>query len=136
MKMLRRLARLASGLACCLVAGHAMAANLSGVWVSNEMMCNKVFVKKGKSVTFARDADLFGSGFIIEGSKIRGKMATCTIKTQREDGDIVHMLASCSTDVMLSSVQLSVRVKNDNQIARLFPGMSEMMETDYYRCSM
>ena len=75
------------------------------------------------------------SGFIIEGSQIRGPAATCRIKATKEDGDSAHMIAACATDIMLSDVQLSVRSIKANEIVRMFPSMPGM-ETNYYRCPM
>ena len=46
---------------------------------------------------------------------------------------MVHMLAGCATDIMLSTVQFSVRVDDDNKITRIFPGI-DGMELTYYRC--
>jgi hypothetical protein len=43
------------------------------------------------------------------------------------------MIAGCATDIMLSTVQFSARVIDDNTITRIFPGI-EGMELTYYRC--
>jgi len=114
---------------------NAFAANVEGVWATDARYCDKVFVKNGSSVSFAEDGDLYGSGFIIEGRKIRGKVATCTIKNSTEDGSITHLIAACATDVMLSNVQLSVKIVDQNKLIRLFPGMSGM-EIPYERCTL
>jgi len=45
----------------------------------------------------------------------------------------VNLIAACATDIMLSSVQFSVRELDANNIARLFPGMEDM-EIKYHRC--
>jgi hypothetical protein len=94
-----------------------------------------MFVRNADRVAFKDDADTYGSGFIIEGNKIRGRTATCDIKSRKEEGGTVHMLAGCATDIMLSNVQLSVKIIDENRISRIFPGMQEM-EMTYYRCSM
>jgi hypothetical protein len=112
---------------------NAIAADIEGVWASHASECDKVFVKGGKGVVFAKDADLYGSGFIIEGRKIRGKIATCDIKTIKEDGSTVHLITVCATDVMLSNVQFSLRTIDRDKIVRIFPGVPEM-DTPYERC--
>jgi hypothetical protein len=117
------------------LSANAPAADVSGLWASDASQCNKMFVKKGRSVVFARNSDIHGSGFIIEGRKIRGPTARCDIKTTKEDGAMVHLLASCATDVMLSNVQLSLRVIDENKVARIFPGVSDM-EMSYERCAL
>jgi hypothetical protein len=43
-------------------------------------------------------------------------------KTGEEKG-VVHMIASCATDIMYSNVQLSVKVLGENKISRIFPGI-------------
>jgi hypothetical protein len=63
-------------------------------------------------------------------------MQACTIKTRKEDGNIVHMLASCASDIMLSNVQFSVKIADDNTIVRYFPGMPENLSINYSRCPM
>lgn len=113
----------------------AHAADITGVWVTNASACEKVFVKRGNDITFATDADAYGSGFIIEGTRIRAKIATCSIKSRKESGSTVHLVAACATDIMLSDVQLSVRVVNRDKITRIFPGLPEL-ETSYERCTL
>lgn len=121
---------------CCVPLGaSAEAADISGAWTTDASVCSKVFVKSGARVSFAKDSELSGGGFIIDGSQIRTPTATCRIKTTKEEGELTHMIASCATDIMLSAVQLSVRRVNANEMFRMFPNMPGM-ETKYYRCSM
>ena len=47
----------------------------------------------------------------------------------------MHLLAACATDVMLSNVQLSLRVVDRNKLIRIFPGVSDM-EMGYERCEL
>jgi hypothetical protein len=109
------------------------AADVNGVWASDVTVCNKVFTKKGGRVSFAKDADFYGRGFILDGGSVRGKLANCKIKTRKQNGDLVRLIASCATDVMLDNMELTLKVIDDNKIARVFAGMPEM-ETPYYRC--
>jgi hypothetical protein len=120
---------------CCAPLAPAEAADLAGAWTTDATVCSKVFVKRGTRVSFATDAELSGSGFIIEGREIRGPAATCRIKTMKEDGAMTHMIAACATDIMLSDIQLSVRSIDADRISRIFPNM-EGMEIPYYRCAM
>jgi len=94
-----------------------------------------VFVKTGARVSFAKDSELSGGGFIIDDNQIRAPAATCRIKATKLDGDSTHMIAACATDIMLSDVQLSLKSIDENKILRLFPNMPGM-EIPYYRCSM
>ena len=116
-----------------LLHSSALAIDLTGAWATDASACDKVFATKGNTRSFRLDSDMFGSGFIVDGRRIRGRAVSCTIKTSREDGKMLHMLAGCATDIMLSTVQFSVRVEDDNKITRIFPGI-EGMELTYYRC--
>jgi hypothetical protein len=109
------------------------ATDLNGVWASDPAVCNKVFVTKAGKISFRRDADLHGSGFIIDGQRIRGRVATCKLLRTKVEVPVVHMIASCATDVMLSNVQLTVRVLEPDKINRVFPGLEDM-EMPFYRC--
>jgi hypothetical protein len=117
----------------CGLSAHAF--DLTGAWSSNVSECNSVFVKRGKSIGFRKESDLHASGFVLEGGRIRGKLASCRIKSRKEDGNMINTVAACATDIMLSDVQFSVKVIDDNKIVRVFPGLPEM-EYSYDRCPM
>lgn len=127
--------------AACLLGGlgppasAASAQDVTGAWASDGAACDKLFTKSGTRVAFRKESELFGSGFVIDGNRIRGKAITCEIKSRKTDGDVIHMLASCASDIMLSSVQLSVKLPDANTLIRVFPGMSGM-ELVYKRCTM
>ena len=128
----------ASVLACCCtfaLPSASDAADWNGAWIDNASACGEVFVKKGGTISFAEDADLHGSGFIIEGNRVRGKLATCTIKSRKEDGPTLNFVAACSTDVAVQTVQFSLKVVDNNTITRMFPGLPEL-DTNYSRCAM
>jgi len=110
-------------------------ADLTGAWSTEASLCNKVFVKSGSRVSFAKDSELVGGGLIIQGKEIQGTGASCRIKTTKEDGDVTRMVLACATIIMHSDQQFSVRRVNADEILRLFPNM-EGMETKYYRCPM
>jgi hypothetical protein len=134
MQISRRLAQTALSCAACIfLDSDALAFDLTGAWVTDAAACDKVFAKKGNTTSFRRDSDMFGSGFIVDGRRIRGRAASCTIKTNKEDGALIHMIAACATDIMLSTVQFSVKIEGDDKITRIFPGI-EGMELTYYRC--
>lgn len=117
-----------------LLAIPAPAYDLNGVWASDADRCDKIFKKSGKRVSFTQMADLYGSGFIVDSDSMRGKATRCTVKSRRETEDALHILASCSTDIMLSNVQFSVRFNDDNSLTRFFPDIPGM-ELTYYRCT-
>jgi hypothetical protein len=114
---------------------RAHAIELTGAWASQTDLCKLVFTKKGNGVVFAELSDLYGSGFIIEGNRIRGKTARCTITSRKQDGDNLELAASCATSIMNQSVRFGLKVIDDNNLSRLFaeiPGMT----LKYTRCSL
>src|SRR5712675_2385057 len=115
------------------LAGEARAFDLNGAWASDADNCGKVFVHKGGRVNFTEMSDVYGGGFIIDGDQITGKFASCRIKARKDDGMNVNLIAACATDIMLSSVQFSLKELDANSVARLFPGIEEM-EIRYHRC--
>src|SRR3954447_11828808 len=120
---------LAAGLFC----STARAVDLDGAWATDAGSCSKVFVKKGGQTRLSPSADLYGSGFVIDGSAIRGKIATCKITSLKEDGPTVHIEAACATDIMHSSNDFTLKRIDDNKLVRAYPGIPEM-DTLYFRC--
>jgi hypothetical protein len=113
--------------------GRADAFDLNGAWASDADQCAKVFARQGGRPGFTEMSDVYGGGFIIDGDQIIGKFARCRIKTRKDDGMNVNLIAACATDIMLSSVQFSLKQLDANSVARLFPGIDEM-EIRYHRC--
>jgi hypothetical protein len=118
------------------LASPALAADLSGAWATDASVCNKVFVKKDGAISFQQDSDQYGGGFVMEGNRVRGQMQTCNIKARKEDGNVIHLLAACASDIMTSNMQFSARIIDDNTIARIFPGMPDELNIKYSRCAM
>src|SRR5215470_14106063 len=131
-----RLARLALPAALLwpvLLPGPAHGTDLSGRWTTEVEACDKVFTTDGNKTSFRQDSDLYGSGFIIEGKQIRTPTGRCTVTKTKEENDVIHMIASCATDIMYQNMQFSVKVLGPDKIQRIFPGI-EGMELAYYRC--
>jgi hypothetical protein len=116
---------------------QARAIDLTGAWATSADECKNVFVRKGKAsrITFAPMSEVRGAGFIVEPNRLVGRAAKCAIKARKDDGQTVNIVASCATDIMLSSVQFQLNVVNQDKIQRLFPGMPDM-EIYYYRCQI
>ena len=116
---------------------QAGAVDLAGAWASSADECPNVFVRRGraKQIEFSALSDQHGGGFIVEADRLRGKFARCKIKSRKEDGDTVNIIAGCATDIMLSNVQFSLKMLDPNKISRMFPGMPDM-EISYYRCQI
>ena len=116
---------------------HADAVELTGAWASYADKCDKVFVRRGraKQIDFVEFPGVHGGGFIVEADQLRGKFAKCKIKTRKEEGGSLNLIAACATDIMLSNVQFVLKVIDDDNITRVFPGI-EGMEVRYHRCRL
>jgi hypothetical protein len=112
---------------------HAI--ELTGAWASQADLCKLVFAKKGNGIVFAELSDLYGSGFIIEGNRIRGKSGRCTITSRKQDGDGLELVASCATSIMNQNMRFSLKVIDDNNLSRLFPEIPGMT-LKYTRCAL
>ena len=113
--------------------GTAWAFDLNGAWATDPDQCSKVFERKANGIAFSEASDVYGSGFVIDGKKVIGKTARCTIDSTKEDGATINFLASCATEIMFQNIQFSLKIVNDNTVNRIFPGMPEMSIT-YSRC--
>jgi len=115
-----------SFLALFAAASSACAFELNGAWATSVDQCEKVFAREGGRIGFTDMSEVYGGGFIVDGDQLIGKFARCKVKARKDDGPNVNLIASCATDIMLSSVQFSVRELDADSIARLFPGMEGM----------
>jgi hypothetical protein len=108
---------------------------LKGAWAASADQCGKVFVRKGRAneAAFTALSDRHGGGFIVEANRVRGKFTTCMIKSRKDDGQTLNLMVGCKADIMLSNIQFSLKLLDDNSIARQFPGI-EGLEIKYYRC--
>jgi hypothetical protein len=113
--------------------GRADALDLNGAWAGDADQCAKVFTRQGGRLGFTDMSDVYGGGFIIDGDRIVGKFAQCKIKARKDDGANVNLVAACASDIMLSSVQFSLKELDADNIVRLFPGIKDM-EIRYHRC--
>lgn len=119
--------------AAVLVAFQVHAADLNGAWANDLSVCSKIFVKKKNGISFAENADFYGSGFIINGNELIGKAGKCRVTSRKVQENKIQLAAECATDIALSPDQFSLRVDTNDKITRLFPSMPDM-EMQYYRC--
>jgi hypothetical protein len=115
------------------VSGSAIALDLNGAWAGDADNCTKIFERKGSQITITEMSDVYGGGFIVEGDQITGKFARCRIKAKKDDGKTINLVAACASDIMLQSVQFSLKESDANNVIRMFPGM-EGMEIRYACC--
>jgi hypothetical protein len=110
---------------------------LTGAWATSAEQCGKVFARKGRAnqVGFTNFPRVYGGGFIAEANRVRGKFASCSVKSRKETDQTINLVVACASDIMLSNVQFFLKVLDDNSISRKFPGM-EGMEVRYHRCQI
>jgi hypothetical protein len=137
MTNIRKTALSAAMIAGLILPDCAVAVELTGAFALDAGKCDKVFVRRGRArqIDFAKFPGVDGGGFIIEADRLRGKFAKCTIKTRKQDGASLNLIAGCATDIMLSDVQFVLKILDDDHIARVFPGI-EGMEVKYHRCRL
>jgi hypothetical protein len=114
---------------------EARAIELSGAWATHADLCSQVFTKKDNRVVYAEFSELFGSGFIIDGDGIRGRAATCSIKSRKQEGDRLELSAACASSVMTQDVRFNLKIIDDNNISRSFPEIPGMSQ-NYTRCKL
>lgn len=109
--------------------------DLSGAWTNQVSACGKIFEKNKKGgFSIISGSGIYGDAFIVTGNSIIGNAGKCKIKTRKVDGPITHLVATCAAgNVALSTFQFSYRVKDDNTIVRIFPGVEEL-DVTYGRC--
>ena len=109
------------------------AADISGAWASDASVCSKVFVKNNNRISFTPDAELYGGGFIVEGNRASGTFQKCNIKSLKDDGANIHLIAACSDGVMVSDFQFSVKRVGEDKVT-VSPAGPVSMENSYVRC--
>ena len=120
-----------------LMSSQAQAFDLNGAWATSADQCSKVFVKKGDQISFTQFSEEFGGGFVVNGNEVRSKTSRCNIRSRKETGETIEFQAACASEIMATSVHLSIKILNDNSLSRVFtdPDM-EGMELTFYRCAM
>lgn len=119
----------------------ARATDLNGAWAQDSSVCSQVFVKRDNKILFKPNAELYGSGVLIEGKQATGSFQKCQIKSTRADGNTLHVVATCSTGVMVSDTQFRVKIIDDDNITLALAGPDQLagpvqMESPLVRCSM
>jgi hypothetical protein len=127
---------LAMAIACQALAmgvSHAQTSEFDGMWATNPDRCQDIFVKRGNEVVFSDKADMYGSGFIVSGKTIRGKIAVCKVQSLKKSGNTANIRAACATDISVSTNNFGLRLVDANKLVRSIPGVPEL-DTSYFRC--
>ena len=120
-----------------LLSHTSYAFDLSGAWTTDVSACAKIFTKnKENKLSIAGGSGIYGDAFIVGKNSISSASGTCTIKSRKDAGPIHHVVAVCAAgNVALSTFQFSFRVKDNNSIVRIFPGVEEL-NVSYGRCTL
>lgn len=139
MVLLRKLILIAAiaGGSALLSPQNATAFELAGAWATSADQCSKVFARKGRAnqITFTNFSGVYGGGFIAEANHLRGKFEKCSIKSRKENDQVINLVVACASGIMASNVQFFLKIIDDNTISRKFPGM-DGMEVKYHRCQI
>src|SRR5260370_37485639 len=86
------------------------ALELTGAWAASADQCGKVFTRKGRAnaIAFTELSERHGGGFVIEASRIRGNVTTCTIKARENDGETLNLIARGKKDSISSELQIDL----------------------------
>ena len=113
----------------------ALAADMNGAWASDASVCSKVFVKNNDRISFAPNAELYGGGFIVEGNRASGTFQKCNIKSRKDDGTNIHIIAACSDGIMIQEMKFAVKLVGADQIT-LTLAEPQSVESPFVRCRL
>jgi hypothetical protein len=67
---------------------------------------------------------------------MRGPAKTCKITSRKEEGGVLHLVATCSTDIaVLGTQELSAKIEGDDRITRIYASFPKM-GTSFFRCKL
>ena len=71
---------------------------LTGAWATSPDRCGKIFARKGRAnqVDFTNFSGVYGGGFIVEASRLRGKLENCLIKSRKENDQTINLVVACA----------------------------------------
>ena len=118
-----------------LMSSSVFAADLNGAWAPDAAYCRKMFVKTGNKVSFSDDADLYGGAIIIDGNQASGTFQKCKIKSKKEEGTTIHLIAACSDGIMVQEGKFTVKVVEPDKITLVIEGV-ETEANAYVRCRL
>ena len=88
---------------------EAQAIELTGAWANHEDLCSQVFTKQDNRIVYAEFSEIFGSGLIIDGERIKGRSGTCTIKSRKQEGDSLELSAACASSIMTEDLRFRLK---------------------------
>ena len=111
---------------------------LQGAWTTDAAACATTFTSTRGAPAFRPDADLFASAFIVSGQRIRTPLASCRIRSTRQEGDWLDLRLACENKVSTGAVQARFTVIENGLVVRRMgapaPG-AVPRGTAFVRCS-
>lgn len=111
------------------------AADLNGAWTIDASACGQIFTKENNRLAFKKDADLHAGGLIVQGRQVTGTFEKCTVKSLRDEGPNMRIIASCSDGVSISEMAFDVTFSGENNIT-LSSKEPVPVQMPYVRCPM
>jgi hypothetical protein len=111
------------------------AADLNGAWTVDASSCGQIFTKENNRLAFKKDADLHAGGLIVQGKQITGTFEKCTVRSLRDDGPNMRLIASCSDGVAISDVAFDLTFSGENNFT-LSSKEPVAVQMPYVRCPM
>ena len=93
----------------------AQAGEFDGAWANDKDSCEKMFTQTNGSIVLTKNADFYGSGFIIDGATIRGKSATCKIKSTTKNQNKVRRKVDHVIDLVHKSGGIDYTIGKMNE---------------------
>jgi hypothetical protein len=106
---------------------------LQGAWTLGGVDCGDTFVKNGSTWQFKDRNSSLNTGLIIEGKKMLGPGATCTIGRVADKGDHLVVSLGCEDAIMFNTVSVSIKIVDDTHFERFDPDFPESFGT-YSKC--
>jgi hypothetical protein len=128
---------IARAIFCTMISMFCFSANafeLDGAWATEPSQCSKIFEKRHHTILLSSKSDMHGSGFIVEGNRIRGKLLACEIISRKQAGAVLKLAARCATSIaLLSPTEFSLKIDDDDHITRMLTDFD--MSVTYTRCT-
>ncbi|MBZ6074710.1 hypothetical protein [Microvirga puerhi] len=115
------------------IAAAATISELQGAWVINSATCSGAFAKKNGRIAFRPNPRFIDTSFIIDGKRIQGARATCTLGSEKQTPEGLKVILNCASRMMVGPLPVTLRVPDPNTIVKFDPDFPEL-ETTFTRC--
>jgi hypothetical protein len=114
-------------------ASAAEISELQGAWIINSAECSSAFTKRNGRFAFKPNQRNADTSFIINGNRLQGARATCSLDSEKRTSDGFRAVLNCASQIMIGALPVSFWVPNPNTIVKFDPDFPEL-ETTFTRC--